>query len=187
MSIILSGCAERATAPSNGNDMTNEVTQSPTGKYSFPGVLPDAKIKNKKAVIQTNKGTIEIELYADKAPKTVSNFVYLAQNGFYNGLTFHRVVPGFVIQGGDPNGNGSGGPGYEFEDELVQGEYVDGAVAMANSGPNTNGSQFFICLGDQSKNLTKSYNLFGQVTSGLDVAKKIAVGDKMESVTIENK
>lgn len=154
--------------------------------YQFPGVLPDEKIKNKKAVIKTKKGVIEFELYADRAPKTVSNFVYLVEAGFFNGLTFHRVVPGFVIQGGDPRGNGTGGPGYEFEDETVQGEYTDGAVAMANSGVNTNGSQFFICLGNQPT-LPKQYNLFGQVTKGLDVTKKIVVGDTMESVTIENK
>ncbi len=157
-----------------------------TTTYQFPGVLPDEKIKNKKALVKTDKGTIEFELYADKAPKTVSNFVYLAEAGFYNGLTFHRVEPGFVIQGGDPQGTGAGGPGYNFPDEIVQGDYIDGAVAMANSGPDTNGSQFFITLGNQPT-LPKQYNLFGQVTSGLDVVKKIVVGDKMNSVTIENK
>jgi len=152
----------------------------------FPGVLSADKIQGKKAVIKTNKGMIEFELYADKAPKTVSNFVYLAEKGFYDGLTFHRVEPGFVIQGGDPTGTGSGGPGYQFSDEPVQGDYKAGTVAMANSGPNTNGSQFFICLEDQPT-LPKQYNLFGQVISGMDVVKKIAVGDKMEKVTIENK
>lgn len=152
----------------------------------FPGVLPDEKIKNKKAIIKTNKGTIEFELFADKAPKTVSNFVYLAENKFYDGLTFHRVEPGFVIQGGDPQGTGMGGPGYQFEDEKVQGDYILGAVAMANSGPNSNGSQFFICL-DNLPSLPKQYNLFGQVVSGMDVVRKIQVGDKIESVSIENR
>lgn len=156
-------------------------------QYSFPGVLPDSEIQNKKAVIVTDKGTIEFELFADKAPKTVSNFIYLAQQGFYNGLTFHRVEPGFVIQGGDPSGNGTGGPGYSFEDEPVVGEYEKGVVAMANSGPDTNGSQFFICLDDLSQMLGKQYNLFGKVTSGMDVVEKIAVGDKMTSVTITDK
>lgn len=151
----------------------------------FPGILSDDKIRNKKAVIKTNKGVIEFELYADKAPKTVSNFVYLAEKGFYDGLTFHRVVAGFVIQGGDPAGTGSGGPGYQFEDEKVQGDYKAGTVAMANSGANTNGSQFFICIEDQPT-LPRQYNLFGQVISGMDVVKQIAVGDKMEKVTIEN-
>lgn len=154
--------------------------------YKFPGVLPEAKIKNKKAVIVTNKGTIEFELYSDKAPKTVSNFVYLAELGYYNNLSFHRVVEGFVAQGGDPTGTGAGGPGYQFEDEKVVGDYKAGTVAMANAGPNTNGSQFFICLEDLPT-LPKQYNLFGQVTVGMDVVSKITVGDKMQSVTIVNK
>lgn len=153
-------------------------------KYTFPGILPDARIKNKKAIITTNKGVIEADLYADKAPKTVSNFIYLAEQKYYDGLTFHRVVADFVIQGGDPSGNGSGGPGYQFEDEPVVGDYKDGTLAMANSGPNTNGSQFFICLGDQP-GLPKQYNLFGQVTVGLDVIKKIQVDDKILSIVIK--
>ena len=192
LGVSLTGCAEKATAPESETSLSEQSTISqdnggiPMGKYSFPGILPDEKIKNKKAVIKTKKGEVEFELYADRAPKTVSNFVYLAEAGFFNGLTFHRVVPGFVIQGGDPQGTGSGGPGYNFPDEPVQGDYTDGAVAMANSGPNTNGSQFFICLGNQPT-LPKQYNLFGQVTKGLDVTKKIVVGDTMESVTIENK
>jgi cyclophilin family peptidyl-prolyl cis-trans isomerase len=164
------------TAPKEQTNMSN---------LKFPGILPDSQIKNKKAVMVTSKGTIEFNLYADKAPKTVSNFVYLADQKFYDGLTFHRVVPGFVIQGGDPKGDGTGGPGYKFADEPVQGDYLNGTVAMANSGPDTNGSQFFICLGDQP-GLPKQYNLFGQVTSGLDIIGKITVGDKIESVTIEN-
>jgi len=183
-SLALSGCGQKAAAPEKSNNQTEESKVTTT--YQFPGVLPDEKIKNKKALVKTDKGTIEFELYADKAPKTVSNFVYLAEAGFYNGLSFHRVEPGFVIQGGDPQGNGTGGPGYNFPDEIVQGDYIDGAVAMANSGPDTNGSQFFITLGNQPT-LPKQYNLFGQVTSGLDVVKKIVVGDKMNSVTIENK
>lgn len=153
---------------------------------SFPGVLDKEKIENKKAVIKTNKGVIEFDLFADKAPKTVSNFVYLTNNKFYDGLTFHRVEPGFVIQGGDPNGTGTGGPGYSFPDETVQGDYKAGSVAMANSGSNTNGSQFFICL-DDLPTLPKQYNLFGQVTSGMDVVKKITVGDKIEKIEIVNK
>lgn len=152
--------------------------------YKFPGILADAKIKNKKAVITTNKGVIELELYADKAPKTVSNFVYLAELGYYNGLIFHRVVENFVIQGGDPTGTGAGGPGYKFEDEKVVGDYKEGTLAMANSGTDTNGSQFFICLEDLAT-LPKLYNLFGQVTSGMDVVKKIQMGDKMESIVIK--
>ncbi|MEK7640184.1 MAG: peptidylprolyl isomerase [Patescibacteria group bacterium] len=152
--------------------------------YAFPGVLSDNRIANKKAIITTTKGVIELTLDAKNAPKSVSNFVYLAELGFYDGLTFHRVEPGFVIQGGDPSGNGTGGPGYKFPDEPVQGEYIEGALAMANSGPNTNGSQFFITLADVSKNLGKQYNLFGQVTKGMDVVKNITIGDVMQSVKI---
>jgi cyclophilin family peptidyl-prolyl cis-trans isomerase len=186
--IIIAGVAIASTLGGNKNnnqkENVNQPEKSATTKLSFPGKLPADQIKNKKAVIETDKGTIEIALWADKAPLTVSNFVYLANNGFYNGLTFHRVEPGFVVQGGDPSGNGTGGPGYQFQDEPVVGEYTAGTVAMANSGPNTNGSQFFINLVDNSKNLTKSYNLFGEVTSGMDVVKKITAGDKMNSVKI---
>lgn len=133
--------------------------------------------------ITTDKGDIVMDLDPRLAPNTVNNFVVLARQGFYDGLTFHRVVPGFVIQGGCPIGNGTGNPGYRFADEPVQGNYRDGAVAMANSGPDTNGSQFFICLGDQL-GLPKQYNLFGHTVAGLDVVSRIAVGDVMRSVTV---
>lgn len=137
-----------------------------------------------RVTIATAKGDIVMDLDPRIAPNTVNNFVVLARDGFYDGLNFHRVVPGFVIQGGCPKGNGTGGPGYKFADEPVQGNYRDGAVAMANSGPDTNGSQFFICLGDQM-GLPKQYNLFGHTVAGLDVVKSIAVGDVMDKVTIE--
>lgn len=137
------------------------------------------------AVIETTLGTIEFELLDDDAPKTAENFVTLANKGFYTGVIFHRVVPGFVIQGGDPVGNGTGGPGYKFEDETVTRDYEAGIVAMANSGPNTNGSQFFIML--EENPLPKQYTIFGKVTQGLDVVRKIAIGDKMTTVTVEAK
>ncbi len=140
-----------------------------------------------EVTIESDKGTIVGELDPQLAPKTVNEFVSKARDGFYDGLTFHRVVPDFVIQGGDPEGTGRGGPGYRFEDEPVQGEYVEGAFAMANAGPNTNGSQFFITIDDCTRKLDKLYNLFGYVTQGMDVAKSIAVGDKMQSVTIAEK
>ncbi len=140
--------------------------------------------KRYTAVIATDKGEIEIALDPSRAPRTVNNFVFLTRNGFYDGLTFHRVVPGFVIQGGCPNGSGTGGPGYKFADEPVSGEYIAGAVAMANSGPNSNGSQFFICTEDDRHKLAKSYNLFGQVTRGLDVVLQVRVGDLMRSVVV---
>ena len=135
--------------------------------------------------IDTDKGTIVMDLDPSLAPRTVNNFVSLARDGYYDGLTFHRVVPEFVIQGGDPDGTGRGGPGYKFADEPVKGEYTEGAVAMANAGPDTNGSQFFICIDDCTRKLTPSYNLFGYVTEGMDVAKSIAVGDRMRTVKVE--
>ena len=135
--------------------------------------------------MNTNKGIITLCLDPTLAPNTVNNFVFLARNQFYDGLTFHRVVADFVIQGGDPQGTGGGGPGYQFADEPVLSEYTAGAVAMANSGKDTNGSQFFICTVDDTKKLAKSYNLFGYVQTGMDVVLKIAQGDTMTSVTVQ--
>ena len=134
--------------------------------------------------ITTAKGTIKLCLQPNLAPITVNNFVVLARNHFFDGLKFHRVVADFVIQGGDPTGTGNGGPGYAFKDEPVHHTYTVGAVAMANSGTNTNGSQFFICTGSQCASLQPQYNLFGNVEAGLDVAQKIAQGDVMTSVTV---
>jgi len=148
---------------------------------SPPPALPVEQITSKKAVIVTNKGTIEFQFLPD-APLAASNFIFLASDHFYDGLTFHRVVPGFVIQGGDPTGTGSGGPGYQFNDEKVTRPYNKGIVAMANAGPNTNGSQFFIMLADNP--LPPQYTIFGQVISGQDVVDKIQVGDVMQSVSI---
>jgi cyclophilin family peptidyl-prolyl cis-trans isomerase len=142
---------------------------------------PDATFE---VTITTDKGDIVMSLDAGLAPQTVNNFVVQARNGFYDGLTFHRVVPGFVIQGGDPDGTGRGGPGYRFADEPVKGAYTLGAVAMANAGPDTNGSQFFICIEDCQDKLQPLYNLFGYVTSGIEVAQAIAVGDKMHKVAV---
>jgi cyclophilin family peptidyl-prolyl cis-trans isomerase len=141
-----------------------------------PTSQPPALAAGEKRIvtIETVKGTLAITVEADLAPLTAGNFVALAECGFYKGVVFHRLVPGFVIQGGDPSGTGSGGPGYEFADEPVKGDYVRGAVAMANSGPNTNGSQFFICLDDLTGRLDKNYSLFGHVTSGLEAVDGIA-------------
>ena len=137
-----------------------------------------------RVTLGTSKGEIVMELDPKLAPVTVNNFVNLARDGYYTGLTFHRVVPDFVIQGGCPEGTGTGGPGYRFDDEPVTGEYVLGAVAMANAGPNTNGSQFFICIDDCRSKLAPAYNLFGFVSSGMDVALEIGVGDTMDSVEV---
>ncbi|MBM35900.1 MAG: peptidylprolyl isomerase [Actinomycetota bacterium] len=138
-----------------------------------------------RVTVGTSKGAIVMDLDPKLAPNTVNNFVNLARDGYYTGLTFHRVVPDFVVQGGCPEGTGTGGPGYRFDDEPVTAEYTLGAVAMANAGPNTNGSQFFICIDDCRSKLAPAYNLFGYVSSGMEVALEIAVGDVMESVDIE--
>ena len=138
-----------------------------------------------RATITTDRGTMVADLDPKLAPKTVNHFVALSRQGFYDGLTFHRVEPNFVIQGGDPEGSGRGGPGYKWDDEPVLAEYTLGALAMANAGPHTNGSQFFVCIADCSNKLAKSYNLFGYVTSGMDVALGTKVGDVMQTVVIE--
>ena len=138
-----------------------------------------------RVTLQTNKGVIVMDLDPQLAPNTVNNFVNLARDGYYTGLTFHRVVPDFVVQGGCPEGTGTGGPGYRFDDEPVTGEYTLGAVAMANAGPTTNGSQFLICIDDCRSKLAPSYNLFGFVSNGMDVALSIEVGAVMETVEIE--
>jgi cyclophilin family peptidyl-prolyl cis-trans isomerase len=143
------------------------------------------------ATLHTSEGTIELELYPDDAPKTVENFVTLSRDGFYEGVIFHRVIPDFMIQGGDPTGTGSGGPGYEFEDELNQHRVVRGVLAMANAGPNTNGSQFFIVTAEATPWLDGKHTVFGKVTSGMDVVDRISAVDRdandrpREPVTIE--
>lgn len=137
-----------------------------------PDLTIDAA-KTYQAKLDTNHGHFEIRLFAEEAPLTVNNFVFLAREEFYDGVIFHRVIPGFVAQGGDPTGTGTGGPGYRFRDELDgDGRYGRGRVAMANSGPNTNGSQFFVCLDDVR--LPHQYTLFGEVTSGMEAVDAIA-------------
>jgi cyclophilin family peptidyl-prolyl cis-trans isomerase len=145
-----------------------------------------------RAVLKTNEGAIEVELYPDEAPETVANFTKLAADGFYDGLTFHRVIPDFMIQGGCPLGTGSGGPGYEFEDEFNEHKVDRGALAMANAGPNTNGSQFFIVTADAAPWLDGKHTVFGRVTGGQDVVDRIAAVERdardrpVEPVTIDS-
>ena len=159
-----------------------------------PAMQIDPK-KKYKARMETDKGTMVIELFADKAPKTVNNFVFLAREGFYEGITFHRVISNFMVQGGDPTGRGSGGPGYKFEDEFHPSLKHDkqGILSMANAGPNTNGSQFFITH-TPTPHLDKKHSVFGQVVEGLDVLMSIPPRDpnnpnapavKINRVTIE--
>src|ERR1039458_3227538 len=143
-------------------------------RYSRPEQVIDPKARY-LATLSTDRGDIDIVLDASRAPRTVNNFVFLTGEGFYDGL---------VVQGGCPEGTGRGGPGYQFEDEPVQGDYIAGSVAMANSGPNTNGSQFFISSVDNRRSLTKSYNLFGQVVKGMEVVGAIRQGDVIRSVRV---
>ncbi|MGW8318806.1 MAG: peptidylprolyl isomerase [Candidatus Promineifilaceae bacterium] len=137
------------------------------------------------ATMETAQGTIELELYPQYAPKTVNNFVFLAEEGFYDGVAFHRVIPNFVIQGGDPTGTGRGGPGYRFEDEVKGNplKHETGVISMANAGPNTNGSQFFITHSPQP-HLDGKHTVFGKVVEGQDVVNAIRQGDRMTKVTV---
>jgi cyclophilin family peptidyl-prolyl cis-trans isomerase len=130
------------------------------------------------ATLHTSEGPIELELYPDDAPKTVANFTKLAGEGFYDGLIFHRVIPDFMIQGGCPEGTGRGGPGYTFQDEFNEHKVERGALAMANSGPNTNGSQFFIVTAESAPWLNGKHTVFGRVTSGQDVVDRISATDR---------
>jgi cyclophilin family peptidyl-prolyl cis-trans isomerase len=144
------------------------------------------------ATIQTSQGTIELEFFDDDAPKTVENFRKLASDGFYDGIVFHRIIPDFMIQGGCPNGTGTGGPGYTFEDEFNAHKIVRGAIAMANAGPNTNGSQFFIVTTEAAPWLDGKHTVFGEVTAGMDTVDKIegvptdARDKPVEDITIES-
>ena len=163
-----------------------------TKQYTFAPEMQIDPEKKYTATIATNRGDIVIALDAKHAPKTVNNFVFLAGEGFYDGVTFHRVIRDFMIQGGDPTGTGSGGPGYRFEDELPKPrEYQIGSVAMANAGPNTNGSQFFIVSGPSGVGLPPAYSLFGQVVKGLDIVDQMQKvptggGDKPKTDVVIN-
>lgn len=150
----------------------------------FPGAYQPEQLRDKAAMIKTNKGIFYFLLFPE-TPLASSNFIFLTNQSFYDGLKFHRVEKNFVVQGGDPKGDGTGGPGYSFADEKVVGNYIKGTVAMANRGSDTNGSQFFIVLQDQP-NLPPRYTIFGKVVKGLEVVEKLAIGDVMEKVSIVN-
>ncbi len=155
-------------------------------QYSTPPAMQIDPSKTYAATIQTNRGDIVIDLYADKVPNTVNNFVALARDGFYDGVSFHRVIADFMVQGGDPTGSGRGGPGYRFNDEFHPELVHDGpgVLSMANAGPNTNGSQFFITH-VATNWLDNKHSVFGRVRSGQDVVDAIQQGDVMEKVEIE--
>jgi cyclophilin family peptidyl-prolyl cis-trans isomerase len=198
--------AARTTTAAPAVTTATAPTTAQTGgqmKWSSPPAMAIDVNKDYTATIKTNYGDIVVQLLPKESPKTVNNFVFLARQGYYNGVKFHRVIKGFMIQTGDPTGTGSGSPGYRFADELpVKHSYEPGIVAMANAGPNTNGSQFFICSGAQAKGLDSqpNYTQFGRVISGMEIVSKIenvpvtgrepsqpTIDVHMESVTIEEK
>lgn len=154
-------------------------------QWDNPPAMQIDQEKNYQALLQTDKGDIELELYPQHAPKTVNNFVFLAKEGFYDGVSFHRVISDFMIQGGDPTGTGRGGPGYEFEDEVKGSplKHETGVISMANAGPNTNGSQFFITHSPQP-HLDGNHTVFGKVIAGQEVVDAITQGDRIVKVEI---
>ncbi len=158
----------------------------PNKQWRNPPAMQIDSTKTYRATVETTKGNIVLELYPRHAPKTVNNFVFLAKEGFYDGVTFHRVIENFVIQGGDPAGTGRGGPGYSFEDEVRDNplKHEKGVISMANAGPNTNGSQFFITHSPQP-HLNGRHTVFGKVAEGMDVVNAIRQGDRMVKLTIE--
>ena len=152
--------------------------------YSAPPDMVIDQQKSYTATIVTEKGDLVLELFAADVPVTVNNFVFLAQEGYYDNTPIHRVEPGFVIQAGDPTGTGRGGPGYTFADEITGHKHVTGSLSMANAGPNTNGSQFFITFAPQP-HLDGKHAVFGQLTEGMDVMQSIRAGDRIETIRIE--
>ncbi len=154
--------------------------------YSAPPPMKIDTARQYSATIETEKGKLELELFAKDVPLTVNNFVFLARDGFYNNTPFHRVIPGFMAQGGDPTGTGRGDPGYRFVDEFTEHKHETGSLSMANAGPNTNGSQFFITYAPQP-HLDGHHSVFGKLTSGMDALKTITNGDKIINITIEEK
>ncbi|MFZ1626298.1 MAG: peptidylprolyl isomerase [Candidatus Moraniibacteriota bacterium] len=175
--------AEEAKKKEQGKEVVKPVTPTPimTAKqYPTAPAMTINPAKAYTATLRTDKGDIEIELAASATPITVNNFVFLAREKFYDGVVFHRAMNGFMIQGGDPLGSGVGNPGYRFDDEPVTGEYTRGTIAMANSGPNTNGSQFFIMHQD-ALSMPKKYVIFGKVTKGIEVVDMIATAPALDN------
>jgi len=177
VALLLASCGGQAPEPA--------PTPEPT-TYSAPPPMTIDTSKQYTATIETEKGNLVLELFASDVPVTVNNFVFLARDGFYNGTTFHRVIPDFMAQGGDPTGTGTGTPGYSFADEFTEHTHVTGALSMANSGPNTNGCQFFITYTPQP-HLDGKHTVFGQLIEGTDVLEKIEQGDTIIRITIEER
>ncbi len=164
----------------------NTIPNHKTKTYSVPPPMTIDTNKQYTATIETKKGNLILELFASDVPVTVNNFVFLARERFYDGVIFHRVIPGFVVQGGDPTGTGTGGPGYFFADEFTEHTHVAGALSMANAGPNTNGSQFFITYTPQH-HLDGKHSVFGQLIEGTDVLNRIEQGDTIIRIKIDEK
>lgn len=177
VTLLLTACANTAPEP---------VAKPKIMSYSAPPAMILDSNKQYTATIETEKGDLVLELFSADVPVTVNNFVFLAGEGFYDGTTFHRVIPGFMAQGGDPTGTGTGGPGYSFADEFTKRTHVSGTLSMANAGPNTNGSQFFITYAPQP-HLNGMHSIFGQLTEGMDVLEAIETGDRIVRITIEAK
>lgn len=173
LAVMAVACNPAPTATPLPRPTATSTPTVPAKQYLLPPAMIIDTAKSYTAIMDTTKGTIKLELFAKEAPKAVNNFVFLAKDGYYNGVKFHRIVKGFMIQGGDPTGTGSGGPGYEFENEPVTRDYEPGILAMANHGVDTNGSQFFIMHGS-APTLPKNYTIFGQVIEGMDVVDAIA-------------
>jgi len=179
VALLLASCGGQAPEP------TPAPKPAPKPKtYSAPPPMVIDTSKQYTATIETDKGNLVLELFASDVPVTVNNFVFLAREGFYDGTTFHRVIPGFMAQGGDPTGTGRGGPGYSFPDEFTQHTHVAGALSMANSGPDTNGCQFFITYTPQH-GLDGKHSVFGKLIQGMDVLEKIKNGDTIKRIIIE--
>lgn len=173
--------------PNNPNQQNTTTTVYPTPESSPSGITEQTR-----ATIKTSKGDIVVSFFPDDSPKTVANFVKLAQSGFYNDIVFHRIIDDFMVQGGDPKTKtepqsawGTGGPGYQFEDEINDHKLVYGSLAMANSGPNTNGSQFFIVTTESTAWLDGKHTNFGKVEQGMDIVERLVIGDKILGITIE--
>jgi len=170
-----------------GSSLSSEpASKKKLMSYSAPPTMSIDSTKQYTATIETEKGDLVLELFASDVPVTVNNFVFLAREGFYDGTTFHRIIPDFMAQGGDPTGTGSGGPGYSFADEFTSHGHVTGALSMANAGPGTNGSQFFITYAPQP-HLDNHHSVFGQLTDGMDVLKSLSNGDNIVRITIQER
>ncbi len=182
LSGALTACSAAGDKTATDKNYTGTEKEKPL-TYSAPPAMTIDTSKSYTATIETTRGDMVCELFPADAPVTVNSFVFLAREGFYDGVTFHRVVPGFVIQGGDPTGTGRGGPGYKFQDEINSHRHGTGTLAMANAGPDTNGSQFYLTLAPQPS-LDGGYTVFGQLIEGEDVMLSIKQGDVIKTIRI---